>query len=191
MGATEETFAALAERANPDLVRSASVPGLTGRGHRERTLEGLVPEETLTALGSIHAALGGDSDLLSTKRAVPIRLDFLDVGRRLVIEIDEIQHFTTDRLRTFELCPRVVATQRRAYLPLIDAWSARADGYRAAKPASDFPFAGGRRAQRAYLDAARDLLLPELGYTLLRIPAPECNGSVAYDRFLELTAAGI
>ena len=43
------------------------------------------------------------------------------------------------------------------------------------KKAVDFPFPGGRTAQRAYFDACRDLLGPAFGYRVIRIPAPSRN----------------
>jgi hypothetical protein len=61
-------------------------------------------------------------------------------------------------------------------------WHQRADRYRAGKPTRDFPFAGGRRAQRAYFDAFRDLVAPSFGLRVLRVPAPECDGALAYQR---------
>jgi hypothetical protein len=47
----------------------------------------------------------------------------------------------------------------------------------------DFPFAGARRAQRAYFDAFRDLAAPSFGLRVLRIPAPECDGRLTFERF--------
>ncbi len=190
MGATEELFAELAEEAGLGLVRSVSIEGVTGRGHADLGLESIVQADALAALASIHAALGGDADLLSSKRPVALRMDFMDADRRLVIEVDEIQHFTTDRRNTLKLYPSVTEKGLLAYIPLLSAWCGTADRYRAKKTAADFPFEGGRRAQRAYLDAVRDLVLPALGYALVRVPAPECNGRVAFARFLELTASG-
>lgn len=190
MGATEETFAALAERAGFSLVRALSIEGLTGRGHAEPALAPFVPSSTVAALASIHAALGGDADMLSAKRSAPLRMDFVDMDRRLVIEVDEIQHFTTDRRNALELYPSDAKAGRQDYVPLLSSWCGAADRYRAKKPAADFPFAGGRRAQRACLDAVRDLVLPALGYTLIRVPAPECDGRLAFARFLELMPGG-
>ena len=76
-------------------------------------------------------------------------------------------------------------TDIERYRALIGNWHSRADRYRSAKPAADFPFAGGRRAQRAYFDACRDLVAPEAGLRVLRVPAPECDGAVAYRRFTD------
>jgi hypothetical protein len=102
----------------------------------------------------------------------------------LAVEVDEIQHFTTDRMRTFELYPPSADMLFDAdeYRAAIRLWHQRADRYRATKPTRDFPFAGGRRAQRAYFDAFRDLVAPRFGLRVLRVPAPECEGGLAYGR---------
>jgi hypothetical protein len=68
------------------------------------------------------------------------------------------------------------------YRALVANFRAVADKAWAAKAAADFPFAGGRRAQRAYLDAVRDLLAPVFGYRLLRIAAPEGSTAIALGR---------
>ncbi len=58
-----------------------------------------------------------------------------------------------------------------------------ADRYRADKTAADFPRLGGRRAQRAFLDAVRELLAPYLtGRPVLRVAAPECDARLAFAR---------
>jgi len=103
----------------------------------------------------------------------------------LAVEVDEIQHFTTERLRTLDLYPASAELwfDTGAYGTLISRWSTTGDRYRAAKPTVDFPFAGGRRAQRAYFDAFRDLAAPSFGLRVLRIPAPECDGRLAFERF--------
>jgi len=52
---------------------------------------------------SIYQELGRDESLLATTARSEPRIDLL-LGV-LAIEVDEIQHFTTDRLRTLELYP--------------------------------------------------------------------------------------
>ena len=48
----------------------------------------------------------------------------------------------------------------------------------------DFPPSGGRRAQRAYFDSVGDLAAPVFGNgPVIRVPAPDCDGAIAYDRF--------
>ena len=55
---------------------------------------------------SIYEELGGDESLLASKRSgSDPRIDLLLDARAVAIEVDEIQHFTTDRLRTLDLYP--------------------------------------------------------------------------------------
>ena len=187
MGATEDTFAELARADGIAFSRGVSPAWLTNKGHLSAAAVGLLDPSHATAIRSIYTTLGGDEALLVSKRSGSNpRLDFLLEDERLVVEVDEIQHFTTDRLRTLDLYPPLgveVCFDISAYRTLIGQWSPTGDRYRAAKPTVDFPFAGGRRAQRAYFDAFRDLAAPSFGLRVLRVPAPECDGRLTYDRF--------
>lgn len=192
MGATEETFAALAAAEMLEFERGATQPWLTNKGHLADLVVTKVDEQTSASLRAIYRALGGVEELLVGKRTGSNpRLDFLLADRGLAVEVDEIQHFTSDRLRTLEFYPPNldVLFDIDEYRELIGGWSASADRYRAAKPAVDFPFASGRRAQRAYFDAFRDLAAPSFGLRVLRVPAPECDGQVAYRRLQVALAA--
>jgi hypothetical protein len=180
-----------AREAGIELEPGVAVPWLTNRGHLNPVLADAVPQGTLAILSSIHQRLGGDESLLAGKRGGSSpRPDFFLVSENLIVEVDEIQHFTSDRLATLEAYPRNVelAFEVVEYRALISKWSAVADNYRAAKPAVDFPRAGGRRAQRAYFDAVRDLAAPSFGWRVLRVPAPECDASIAAARLSERIA---
>jgi hypothetical protein len=186
MGATEDTFAALARADGIDFRRAVSPPWLTNAGHLSVEVAGRLAESRAAAIRSIYLGLGGDETLLAGKRSgSDPRFDFLLEASGLAVEVDEIQHFTTDRLRTLDLYPAnaEVCFDLSTYRTLIGQWSATGDRYRASKPTVDFPFAGGRRAQRAYFDAFRDLAAPSFGLRVLRVPAPECDGRLAYQRF--------
>jgi hypothetical protein len=188
MGSTETGVFTLARKAAIELEPGAALPWLTNRGHLNPVVAGVVPETTLAILSSIHQRLGGDESLLAAKRGGSSpRPDFVLASASLIVEVDEIQHFTSDRLATLELYPRnaELAFDVAEYRALIEQWSAVADNYRAAKPAVDFPHAGGRRAQRAYFDAVRDLVAPSFGSQVLRVPAPECNAAIAAGRLVE------
>jgi hypothetical protein len=183
MGATEDAVARLAAGEGLDFRRGASLPWLTNKGHLDEGIAGTLDEQTLAALRSIYRELGGDESLLASKRSgSDPRIDLLHGA--LAIEVDEIQHFTTDRMRTLELYPpdADVLFNADEYRAAIRLWHQRADRYRASKPTRDLPFAGGRRAQRAYFDAFRDLVAPSFGFRVLRVPAPECEGALAYQR---------
>ncbi len=187
MGATEETFAQLARADGIVFSRGVSPAWLTNRGHLSGAIADQLDAASDAALRSIYSALGGDETLLVRKRSGSNpRLDFVLADHALAVEVDEIQHFTTERRRTFNLYPAAaeLCFDTGAYRALIGRWCTTADRYRAAKPTVDFPFAGGRRAQRAHFDAFRDLAAPSFGLRVVRIPAPECDGRLAYERFM-------
>jgi hypothetical protein len=97
---------------------------------------------------SFYERLGGDEGALAGKRAGSSpRPDFTLASAALIVEVDEIQHFTSDRLATLELHLADVrlAFDVGEYKVLARQWSSIADRYRAAKTAVDFPFSGGRR----------------------------------------------
>jgi hypothetical protein len=180
----EDEFLQIAHAHGIELERQVSVAGLTGRGPEEEALDARLDATVRHTLQQAHALLGGDSSRLRLKRSIPLRFDFHDSAGGLFVELDEVQHFTTDRGRTLELYPSGSAPA--GYPSMVDRWSASADRYRAAKPAADFPRAGGRRAQRAWLDMVRDLAAPALGLKLIRVAAPERDAATAFERYLAL-----
>lgn len=185
MGETETRFKALALGEGISLA-TGLIEGLSGRGHLDSTLVERVPTETVEAISQIYLELGGDESLLASKRASSLRLDFLLPRERCLVEIDEIQHFTSARSKTFDHYPSNVELlfDPEGYQALVRRWKLKADGYRRAKTAVDFAFPGGRQAQRAYFDALRDLAAPFLFGSVLRVPVPECSGDIAFQRFL-------
>src|SRR4051794_221662 len=145
------------------------------------------------ALRAIFVQLGGDVACLRAGRAVPLRGDFLHAPSQTLIEIDEYQHLTTCRLNTFQHYPPdlPVGYDVVAYRQLCRAWSREADKYRAGKDARCFG-AGGRRLQRAYYDALRDLAAPAMGYApTIRIAAPHDDGVRAYKENRALIRAAV
>lgn len=183
MGATEQGFYEIARGRGVRFDREVAVEGLSSRGHEDSTLTRCASSELLLRLVATHAMLGGNAALLATKRSVPLRLDFYAAKLDLFIELDETQHFSTDRARALALYGETGTEWTSKYIHLIHVWSSKADRYRASKQAVDFPRLGGRRAQRAFLDTVRDLAGPEVGIRILRIPAPERNAAIAYARF--------
>jgi hypothetical protein len=189
MGATEQGLFELARARGIHLDRQVCVAGLSSRGHLDASLAVSASAQSLSQLVDIFQRLGGDDSRLATKRAAPLRVDFYAPQVDLFIEVDETQHFTSERAQTFECYDRDSLVERVGeYRRLIEVWEHKADRYRASKPAIDFPRSGGRRAQRAYFDAVRDLAAPQLGVRLVRIPAPECDAALAFVR-LEDTLA--
>jgi hypothetical protein len=158
MGATENGVFTLAREAGIELDAGTPFPWLSNRGHLNPILAGVVPETTLGILSTIHQRLGGDEGLLAGKRAGSSpRPDFVLASANMIVELDEIQHFTSDRLATLELYPRNVqlAFDIGEYRALIGQWSEVADRYRAAKPSADFPQpAAAKRSARTSTPSA-------------------------------------
>jgi hypothetical protein len=149
---------------------------LTTRGHLEPLVQREAPAEVLATLDVIHRSLGGDARLLAAKHAQPLGIDLLGPHGEL-IELDEVQHFTSARRDTLRWYPGVTSLgftlgfSIDQYRSLIDVWRAKANAVFTRQLGADFDFQGGRRAQRAYFDAVKDLLAPTFtGATLVRIP---------------------
>lgn len=114
-------------------------------------------------LWRMFIALGGNPEAMLNKRVRRLVPDgYLPKSNRL-IEFDELQHFTAFRRDTLSHYPSAVefGFNMESYRSLCDqhassAFGKGAAGYRARKP--EFPFDGGRAAQRALFDACRDLL---------------------------------
>lgn len=124
-------------------------------------------------------ALGGDETEQRSKRYGRLPSDLLHSSSQTMVEVDEVQHFTSFRLLTLDELPDA-SEKSGAYRALCHTWSSKADSYRAAKVAKGFPGPFGRARQRAYNDLLRDLVAPLLGYQLVRIPAPLMSGQQAY-----------
>jgi hypothetical protein len=167
------------------LLAGRRVTWLSGRGHLNKHVAE-APADVLTALATMHSKLGGDAAVLAAKRAGnPPTPDLVHTELGCFIEIDEVQHFTTARLRTLDLYPvRVpLGFDIDEYRRLIGRWREKGDRAFAHRVSADFPKPGGRQAQRAYNDALRDLLAPTYtGMALLRIPAPDSSPSAALAR---------
>lgn len=180
------------QRAFGDAARRDGVPlevvtieGLTDAGHVGLPTSARTAERVLR---SIYVALGGDEDDLRAGGHRPLRTDWFHGPSGTAIEVDERQHFTTDRMATLRTYPTDVALgfDLREYISLCEAHRLASDRYRAAKEARGFRRHGGRRAQRAYFDAVRDLALPALGFApVVRIPVLDDDGAGAYRRVRE------
>ena len=130
-------------------------------------------------------ALGGDEDDLRAGPHRALQPDWFHEPSDTPIEVDEQQHFTTDRLAALTLYPHAapLGYDRRNYIALCEEHRGRSDRYRSAKEARGFRRPGGRRAQRAYFDAVRDLAMPALGFApVVRIPVFDDDGAAAYQR---------
>ncbi|MFP3883794.1 MAG: hypothetical protein ACLFRT_14430 [Actinomycetota bacterium] len=121
---------------------------------------------------AIHSRLGGDWAQLEQKRRIPIRFDF-QIGNKL-IEVEGRHHFSSSRMSTLDFYDDIEHDLNVDwYRELCSKFSDKADRYHAKREAVDFPFPGGRTAQRAYFDAVKDLLAPAYGLRLIRLPAAD------------------
>ncbi|WP_309073792.1 hypothetical protein [Paenarthrobacter sp.] len=183
VGDCENAFVETALKHGVQLVRY-KMPWLNQRGHF-----GLPDSASAVAvpLEKIFASLGGKGAEQSVKRTTALPGDFIHEGTGTIIEVDEIQHFTSFRLQTFSFYPGALPLgfDVNQYSSLCERYSPLADKYRHSKSAVAFGV-GGRQRQRAYYDALRDLATPAMGHPpLIRIPAPDGNGKAAFERNLE------
>jgi len=190
MGRTETQFMADAKAAGYPLAQNRTVSWLTCHGHRNPSLQA-IPARVIDSLHDLFNALGGDERRLQGKPAQPLRPDSFLYGQ--ILELDEIQHFSTARLTALKLYP--------ADTPLgfdIDEYQALCRRWRKGrrslpKRQTDGRLSPCRRAHRAarLLHAVRDLLAPHAGAgPVIRIPAPECDPTIAVKRLNAYTGTG-
>lgn len=114
-----------------------------------------------TVIDQIFTSLNGDKQASQAKKAKALGCDAYFGGQHnFIFEFDEQQHFSSARLKAFEFYPTDLETNFSIdqWKQLCKVYRDKADKYRKAKTTTDFYFAGGRTAQRAYLDCFRDLL---------------------------------
>lgn len=117
-----------------------------------------------STIDEIFKSLNGDIIANQTKRSVALECDAYFGGQyNFIFEFDELQHFSSSRLKTIENYPSglKVNFDLANWKRLCQIHKDKADNYRKNKTTTDFNFVGGRTAQRAYLDCFRDLL-PEI-----------------------------
>lgn len=115
-------------------------------------------KESFQVIQKIYLELGGNN---SIKRSLQLQSDaYFGGAYNFLFEFDEIQHFSTARLKSLSNYPEnlnlnySVIDWKRWCLK----YSSVADKYRFNKTTMDFNFKGGRTCQRAYLDCFRDFL---------------------------------
>ncbi len=132
----------------------------------------LLPPKIKYRLLALHARLGGDWSRLRMKRRHYLRVD-IQVDATTLIEVDEKQHFSSARLTSLDFYGGIDhGLDLNMYYELCSQYRDSADKYLRGREAVDFPFTGGRTAQRAYFDTTKDLLAAAHGYRLIRLPAP-------------------
>lgn len=180
VGDCENAFMEAARREGVELVRYKK-HWLNQRGHfglPDRASDVTDP------LNSIFLSLGGRPAEQATKRTTALPGDFIHLETGTIIEVDEVQHFTSFRLKSFEFYApdSPLGFELDEYRDLCRRFAAKADTYRQSKAAAAFG-PGGRQRQRAYYDALRDLAVPAMGLPpLIRVPAPDGDGGTAFER---------
>ena len=104
MGLERDVMAAAAAR-GLRLQLGATHRWLTVRGHLEPIVEREAPGDVLDALDDVHAALGGDRRALARRRSGTLRTDLVVRSTGQLVEVDELQHFTSARMTTLVAYP--------------------------------------------------------------------------------------
>lgn len=143
---------------------------------------------------SAAVALGADLDAMRlAKRIIRPRADLMHKESRVIIEVDEIQHFTSHRLLTFDSYPddAPLGFDLENYRDLCTRHHVKADKAWGTKKTATFgPKSRGR--QRAFYDALKDLSLPAAGMPpVVRIPVPDRNVEKAWKSFRDRVFAAI
>jgi hypothetical protein len=125
---------------------------------------------------SVAIALGADLDAMRlAQRIVRPRADLMHKESGVIIEVDEIQHFTSHRLLSFESYPddAPLGFDLEDYRDLCARHHVKADKAWGTKKTVTFgPRSRGR--QRAFYDALKDLSLPAAGLPpVVRIAVPD------------------
>ncbi len=124
--------------------------------------------DTKELLDKIFICLNGDKEGLREKRKTNLKIDAFYSDINIVIEIDEVQHFTRYRYDTLKLIKEYeninIGYDIEKYLEYCNTYFNKAmkkgqSGYRLKK--KEFPQEYGRCMQRAYLDSIRDVIIPQ------------------------------
>lgn len=177
MAGLHHDFSMICRARGIDVLVDEPQPWLTRQGHLNPLVQATAPQDVLEALATIFRALDGDEARLSRNRGGnPSAPDLVHAGTGILVEIDELPHFTGRRARTFGSYPvdTPLAFDLDDYRALIERHHVAAEAILAREDAKEFPFPGGRQAQRAYGDALRDLLAPVFtGHPVIRVAVPE------------------
>lgn len=157
LGLAQSTFLSLIAHVGID-VRPAKFGWLTNR---------LTPAQDGVEgrLWATFLKLGGHPESMESKSARRLASDAYLPQFNCLLEFDEVQHFTPQRMVTLDAMTDAdqLGFNLESYRALCRSHSAiamqkGAGGFR--RPTSEFPFQGGRHAQRAFFDMMRDLLPP-------------------------------
>lgn len=117
--------------------------------------------EGFGVIDTIFKVLKGNYAANQNKKEQHLKCDAFFKGQyNFMFEFDEVQHFSSARLKTLELYPKNLNLNFDIsnWKFLCKKYHDKADKYRYNKACVDFNFKGGRTSQRAYLDCFRDIL---------------------------------
>lgn len=120
--------------------------------------------EYFAIIENVFDNLNGNTVANKSKRKQGLNCDAYFGGNyNFMFEFDEFQHFSSARLKTFDLYPKELPLNFNIenWKMLCERHKFRADKYRKSKTTKDFNFVGGRTSQRAYFDCFRDLVSKE------------------------------
>lgn len=154
---------------------------------------GVSASSVLDPVTSIAVALKGDLEAMkAVLRPAKLPVDLIHEDSGIVFEVDEIQHFTSHRLSTFDHYPDDVRVSFdiEEYRRLCTQYSPRADR---AFLRDTFNFGlKGRGRQRAFYDALKDLTIPAAGLPpVIRIPVPDRDVEAAWKRSRDRVFAAV
>ena len=142
-------------------------------------------EIAVPALEQMFTRLKGLMPVLHSCRVnfpyMPV-LVHMDTGT--LIEVDDVLHFTTQRLTTLDLYPSEVPVgfDMDEYKDLCREHAPTSDKWRYGLASKTFGF-HGMQSERAYQDAVRDIGAWVMGFPpLIRVPAVDGDGEAAYAR---------
>ena len=130
---------------------------------------------------SIAVGLGGKLDVMKAARPTRLPVDLIHEDTGVVFEVDEIQHFSSHRLATFNHYPDDVRVSFdiEEYRRLCAKHRSRADKDFVKDTVNFGPRSRGR--QRAFYDALKDLAIPATGMPpVIRIPVPDRDVETAW-----------
>jgi hypothetical protein len=142
-------------------------------------------EIAVPALEQMFTRLKGLMPVLHSCRVnLPYTAVLVHMDTGTLIEVDDVLHFTTQRLTTLGLYPSEVPLgfDMNEYKDLCREHAATSDKWRYGLASKVFGF-HGLQSERAYQDAVRDIGAWVMGFPpLIRVPAVDGDGEAAYAR---------
>ena len=142
-------------------------------------------EIAVPALEQMFTRLKGLMPVLHSCRVnMPYMPVLVHMQTGTLVEVDDVLHFTTQRLTTLDLYPAEVPIgfDMKEYKDLCREHASTSDKWRYGLASKVFGF-HGLQSERAYQDAVRDIGAWVMGFPpLIRVPAVDGDGEAAYAR---------